>query len=79
MRTIELYLHMKILLGKAMMDKKDDKEEIMLHLDEIQAQLHLQDLKMNLLAKKIVGMDLSTLSLNDVFVTLDEVQPSNQH
>jgi len=62
-----------------MMDKKDDKEEIMLHLDEIQAQLHLQDLKMNLLAKNIVGMDLSTLSLNDVFVTLDEVQPSNQH
>jgi hypothetical protein len=70
---------MKLLLGKAMMDKKDDKEEIMLHLDEIQAQLHLQDLKMNLLAKKIVGMDLSTLGLDDVFVTLDEVQPSNQH
>jgi hypothetical protein len=78
MRTIELYWHMKLLLGRAMMDRKDDKEEILLQLDEIQAQLWLQDLKMNLLAKKIVGMDLSTLILDDVRATLDEGQPSNQ-
>jgi hypothetical protein len=30
MRTIELYWHMKLLLGRAMMDRKDEKKEIML-------------------------------------------------
>jgi hypothetical protein len=30
---------MKLLLGRALMDRKDDKEEIMLELDEIKAQL----------------------------------------
>ena len=60
-----------------MMDRKDDKEEIMLQLDEIHAQLRLQDLNMNLLAKEIVGMDFYMLNLDDVHVALDEGQPSN--
>jgi hypothetical protein len=41
MRTIELYWHMKLLLGRAMMDRKDDKEETLLQLNKIQAQLWL--------------------------------------
>jgi hypothetical protein len=69
---------MKLLLGRVLMDRKDDKDKVLLQLDEIQAQLRLQDLKMNLLAKKLMGLDLSTITLANTQVTPDEGQPSTQ-
>jgi hypothetical protein len=53
---------MKSLLGRALADIKDDKEEIMLQLDEMQSQIRLLDHKMNLLARKIVGIDLEAVA-----------------
>jgi hypothetical protein len=70
---------MKLLLGRVLMDMKDDKDEILLQMDEMQAHLRLQDLKMNLLAKKLASLDLSTLHLDNAQTTLDEDQPSTQH
>jgi hypothetical protein len=42
--------------------EKDDKEEIMLQMDEMQAQIRLLDHKMNLLARKIVDIDLEAVA-----------------
>jgi hypothetical protein len=53
-----LWFLLKKKLGLVLMDMKDDK-------DEMQAQLRLQDLKMNLLAKKLAGLDLSTHHLDN--------------
>jgi hypothetical protein len=48
---------MKILLGHTLMDRKYEKEEIVIELDDIKVQLRLQDLKMNFLSKKLKGLD----------------------
>ena len=42
---------MKLLLGHVLVDRKEDKNEIMLELDNIQDQLRLHNCKMNLMAK----------------------------
>jgi len=70
---------MKILLGRTLMDRKYEKEEIVIDLDEIKVQLWLQYLKMNFLSKKLEGLDFSTLNLDNVRATPDEGHPSTQH
>jgi hypothetical protein len=49
---------MKMILGWALEDRKEEKEELALQLDEIQAQIKLLDTKLNLLGKQLASMDL---------------------
>jgi hypothetical protein len=69
---------MKLLFERVLMDRKDDKDKVLLQLDEIQAQLRLQDLKMNLLAKKLMRLDLSTITLANTQTTPSEGQTSTK-
>ena len=67
---------MKLLLRHILGDRKDDKNEVLLQLDEIQGQLRLHDHKLNLLAKHLAGMDLSQVTLSQTQVPPDVGQPS---
>jgi hypothetical protein len=67
---------MKLLLGHVLVDRKNDNNEVILQLDEIQAQFQLHDYKVNLLAKKIIELDLTRATLPHAQVPANEGQPS---
>jgi hypothetical protein len=72
---MDIYWHLKLLLGRAMVDRKEDKNKIMLQLDEIQGQLQLHDYKLNLMAKQMAGLDLSHITLPQAQVPLMRANP----
>jgi hypothetical protein len=60
-KTIDLYWHIKALMGKVMVERNEAHKEILLQIDDVQLQIKLVDHKLNLLVVKIVGLDFSKL------------------
>jgi hypothetical protein len=60
--TIDLYWHLKFLMGKVLVEKHESHKEIILQLDNVQLQVNLVDHKLNLLAEKVLGIDFTNLN-----------------
>lgn len=58
-RTIDLYWHMKTLLGKVMTERNTTYSEILLQMEYLQLQTRAMDQKSTLLAKRAVDLDLN--------------------
>jgi hypothetical protein len=58
---MDIYWHLKTLMGRVLLDHHEARQEILLQLDDMQLQIKLVDHKLNLIAEKLVGMDLSNL------------------
>jgi hypothetical protein len=48
-------------MGRVLLDHHEAHQEILMHLDDVQLQVKLVDHKLNLIADKLAGMDLSNL------------------
>jgi hypothetical protein len=58
-RTIDLYWHVKTLLGKVMTERSTAFNEILLQMEYLQLQIRAVDQKISLLAERTVGLDLN--------------------
>jgi hypothetical protein len=58
---MDIYWHLKTLMGQVLLDHHEARQEILMQLDDVQLQVKLVDHKLNLIADKLVGMDLSNL------------------
>jgi hypothetical protein len=48
-------------MGRFLVERHESRQEILLHLDDVQLQVKLLDHKLNMMAEKIVGLDLANL------------------
>jgi hypothetical protein len=58
LKTIDIYYHMKMLMGHALVERHEGYQEILLKIDDVQKQIKLVDYKLNLIVSKLVGLDL---------------------
>lgn len=61
-KTVDLYWHLKTLMGKVLVERNEAHQRILLQLDDVQLQIKLVDHKINLLAEKLDGMDFTKLA-----------------
>jgi hypothetical protein len=61
LKTMDIYWHLKTLMGQVLLDHHEARQEVLLQLDDVQLQVKLVDHKLNLIADKLAGMDLSNL------------------
>jgi len=61
LKTMDIYWHLKTMMGRVLLDHHEAHQEVLVQLDEVQLQIKLVDHKMNLITDKLVGMDLSNL------------------
>lgn len=59
-RTIDLYWHMKGLLGRALKDKQAAQNELYMQLEYIQLQIKALDRKVYILAEKTMGLSFNS-------------------
>jgi hypothetical protein len=55
LNTIDIYWHIKMLMGHFLIEQHEAHQEILLQLDDVQLQVKLVDHKLNLLADKLVA------------------------
>jgi len=59
-------------MGRVLLDHQEARQEIIMHLDDVHLQVNLVDHKLNLIADKLVGMDLSNLDYDQPQVPVVE-------
>jgi hypothetical protein len=75
LKTVDIYWHLKTLMGRVLLDHHEARQEVLLQLDDMQLQVKLVDHKLNLIADKLVGMDLSNLDYAQPQVPVTAGQP----
>jgi hypothetical protein len=73
--TIDLYWHIKALLGKVMADRNTGTNELSVQLKYLQLQIKLVDQKVSLLVEKTVGLNFNEPSERIPHVPKDNVPP----
>jgi hypothetical protein len=58
---VEIYWHLKKLMGRVLLDHHEACQEVLLQLDDMQLQVKLVDHKLNLIADKLASIDMSNL------------------
>jgi hypothetical protein len=61
LKTINIYWHLKTLMGRVLLDHHEARQEVLMQLDDVQLQVKLIDHKLNMFIDKVVGMDLKNL------------------
>jgi hypothetical protein len=61
LKTVDIYWHLKTLMGRVMLDHYEARQKVLLQLNEAQLQIKLVGHKLNLVANKMTDMDLSNL------------------
>jgi hypothetical protein len=75
MKTIDIYWHMKVLMGHVLVERHEAKQEILSQLDDIQLKINLLDHKMNSIVKQLARMDLTKLDFPQPQVPTTEGRP----
>jgi hypothetical protein len=66
---------MKKIMDNVLVERHEARHEILLQLDDVQLQVNLMDHKINLLAEKVVGLDLSKLDYPQPQVLVGDDHP----
>jgi hypothetical protein len=64
-----------MLMGRVLVERHEAHQEILLQLDDVQLQIKLVDHKINLLADKLVGLDLTNLDFPQPQVHVAKERP----